>query len=361
MKVPNPRSKMQTLKISTLLYTHKTDEYLSVVWTRITPKKTQSLSSCFFCHKKRERHRMILLFVIVMADLRPRVAVCVCGLASRFQPEHVAKHVIAANLDEFAFDVFLSLQTHEQHFSNNKGRHTKATAYANLDDDEIREHAVRIYLETATQFDGSIALSTRERKHVTEYASELGVAELDRFTQPNYWPLRGNIVAMLVNQEECARAIVASEVATSRRYAFIVMAREDTFLHKKLDLTQVIGLLERNCSLIARDCLSWGGISTRLQVTTRNFGLRLYQTRLDFYRYLCNAGLTVRNTEEFEKRQVAWLHGTPCNVSVELLPVAVSRYINQSAVCFIHIEVDNCIPAGYEDFVADNICELGVF
>jgi hypothetical protein len=296
----------------------------------------------------------LLAFVCAIHE---KIAVCICGIASRYQPESVARYVIGANENNFDFDVFLSLQTHDFHFSNHRGLHTKSTIFGDFDNNQIQDKATQIYMKNAHKFNGSIVVSTRQLRTIREYADELGVNELDRITQPDYWPIRGKVLGMFVNQEECAKSIIVKEFTSGKKYNYIIMSREDTFLYKVLNLTYISILLNGNNSIVTRRCLNWGGLATRMQVTTRAFGLLLYGSRTNFYRYLVDQDLKVFNTEDFEKKHVEWLHATPLEVSIEIMPVSISRYINQTTVCFINYEVqDNCVPIGYESFVQQNIC-----
>ena len=288
---------------------------------------------------------------------QPKIAICVAGLASRYQPESIAKNIIGANENDFDFDIFLSLQTKNVHFSGHRGLHTQSTIYTDLDHNQIQEIATKIYTDNSQKFNGFVTVSTRQIRTVREYANELGLNELDRISQGEYWGLRDKVFSMFENQEECAKSIIVKEFVTGKKYNFIIMAREDTYLFKPLNMTSVVSMLGKNCSIITRRCLNWGGLGTRMQVTTRRFGLLLYGSRTTFYKYLADQDMKVYNTEDLEKKHVEWLHGIPLEISIDLFPVSASRYINQTSVCFVGQEVqDNCIPKGYESFVQHNFC-----
>jgi hypothetical protein len=287
----------------------------------------------------------------------PRVAVCVCGMASRFQPESVAENLLAANEHEFDFDVFLSLQTASVHFSSPAGSSTKATAYTSMDNDQLYTSAMRVYSQHLRGENWSLTVSTRLLKSVEEYAAQLGVSELNGLSQGDYWVLRHKVFAMFINEEECARSIVVKEVGSRKLYDYIIMARDDTYVYRPIELARIVKLLNVDCTLITRDCLEWGGIATRMQVATRMFGLHLYETITEYYKFLIDHSRRDPNTEIFEKNHVEWVHGRACPVSVEILPVSVSRFINKTEICFIHYEIDNCVPRDFQDFVRSRVCQ----
>jgi hypothetical protein len=305
-----------------------------------------------------ERDMQFVVLLTLVAAFRPRVAVCVCGVAARFQPESLAHNLLAFNEDHFDFDVFLSLQIKGQFFSNGAGRQTHPTIYTDLNQGQILNAASKAYAKYSRNFNWTITISTRELKTVQTYSADIGTPDLDRLTQDIYWNVRGNVFGMFVNEEECSREIIVREVEHRIKYDYIVMAREDTFLFRPMDLRPVVALLSPNCTLITRECLNWGGISTRLQVTSRGFGLHLYDTLTLYYKYLFDHALKHVNTESFLKHHVEWVHGKTCEVSIELLPVSVSRYINETEVCFTKYEVsDTCIPNGSKEFVNTHMCQ----
>ena len=169
-----------------------------------------------------------------------------------------------------------------------------------------------------------------------------GSGQLDRIHL--YKREQSYILDMYEKQVKCISQITKWEMKNKVETDYIISTREDLYVFKPFNILELIKN-HHSCDLIAKNCLSWGGINMRFQLYTRLAGTRMLHTRLSFYRYLQNIDVKVSNPEIYEKMQAEWLKLSVCSVSIEDLPIAASRPYSQNASCLIlHEYIDNCYP-----------------
>ena len=309
----------------------------------------------------------IIHCVAVVAVAAPRVAVCVCGLLHRLQPESLAAMLFAPNAALFKFDAFFVLEPGPGRFSSGVygARPTPFATIAKVEQARLRLKNLMTSLSPLATL-GKVEFFERVTAQSFAAQSNSSVESVNVFQQAEYADLVDSLLSMLLKQVRCAVHVAHSEVTHSVRYDYIVMAREDTFLLQPMDMSLVVDKLHSsNCDFVSRDCIVWGGVCTRLQIGKRDFALRLYMSRKAFLMAVIRGESHPKpyNTEIFELLNIQWLNGSRCTLSPDFFGVTVSRYINETAICFPDYEVSqnprdlSCVPVSMKNQIRENICK----
>jgi len=274
------------------------------------------------------------------------IAVCVTGQPARLQPEHLAL-LLRAN-EGLRFDVFFHLANSSAAVFNTQPGAAHSTPYADLSPSEI--------IQRLEELIGPYARSVDVRWWVPRTANEwIRILKLTGEPLARIWQYRrgqATILNMYRHHEECARQI------QGRYYSAVLSLREDTFLFRGIDLrAKLLPLLHQGCDVIARDCLSWGGLNMRMQALSSP---ALLLGRLECYRSLYESASPkyIKNPEQFEAYCARRQNLSTCLVSVEELPVSVMRYpAKGESLCFIPQEVDpKCVPKAYSAWTNKHLC-----
>lgn len=169
-------------------------------------------------------------------------------------------------------------------------------------------------------------------------------------------------------QEHCTRQILETEKIQNVTYNYIISTREDVYFHKPMNLFEIFQSEASNsCDLFCRDCLSWGGISMRLQLFTRNAGIVMLGNRLSHFSYLHVLNLTIQNPEQFELHEAESHNISLCPRSINLMPVIAARHTHSDRICFIDEEwgmygsndvciPSNCLNDSCRQYISKNSC-----
>lgn len=299
-----------------------------------------------------------------------RLAVCISGQLSRWQPEHLLNGLLAAN-PGFRFYLFYNLQ--EMKIPSNDGNGSVFSTDPELNFDVSPMAA--LFLPDAAAHIRRLLQPFRSYAQLASMAYWPWKSEkewLDFFQQPSLDRIRDHrgkvqlsILNMYVHHPRCAEQIKEYELRSGWQVDYIINTREDVYFFRPMSLQTIINRLspthvsgQPRCDLPYKQCLSFWGFNMRFYLMHRVVGLNFLSKRLQFYGLLFQNNQTVRNPEKFEARQAAWLGYQGCPLSVEVMPVTAARHVRRGFFCFILLEYYQCMPKGMEAWIQQRSCRL---
>merc|ERR1711971_538024 len=155
---------------------------------------------------------------------------------------------------------------------------------------------------------------------------------------------------MWASQVNCSHQISDYEEKHTFEYSRIVNTREDIFFFKDMDFAELFHDY-KECDLITKNCLEWGGINMRFHVYTSDKGKDLMGNRIQFYKEH-----SAFNTEIWEELQANHTLMKICRLTIDKIPVTAVRPMG-SGFCFLDFEVaKGCVPEDSTDLVLENMC-----
>ncbi len=85
-------------------------------------------------------------------------------------------------------------------------------------------------------------------------------------------------------QVNCAQRITFTESLRGIHYPYIISTREDAYFFNPMDFAHLIHTFnQRQCNIMTKDCLSWGGLNMRFQLLDHDSAIAFLSQRLSFY------------------------------------------------------------------------------
>eukprot|EP01040_Poterioochromonas_malhamensis_P009153 gene9153-9926_t len=330
----------------------------------------------------------LLLGVLIefLDGSRENIAVCVTGQIARWMPERHIPNLIDNNVNYF-FSFFFVFQLKNSHHpvAYHKQGPTNASDVATAQLEDALARVSDLY----TRQNSELA----NIRHITPY-TELEWRKYLNLLSPNQkldriWQFSENqkiILNIYRNQQKCLTDIMNREEERNKRYDYLFYTREDLYYFHPLNLSIPINLLKQkhqvtmkgkkpslvpSCHLVAKDCLSWGGVSMRLELVRREEADNIFGSRLKFYRTLYTSNITVKNPELFEFQQLKEMKYQLCKVSVEVMGITVARpsLSQPDGVCFLSHDIQYtfrewhqiCVPVHFLPKIADMRCSNYTF
>ena len=231
-----------------------------------------------------------------------QIAICISGQLGRLQPIYLATQLIGAN-PFFSYSLFFNLQSKDA---------TNTTIF-NTEADGVFVNSVTEYELMLTQEDVSASLRNtfksypavkrvytafHERKRLGDYTSMFKRKNLNRIYQ--YLEAQPSILNMYSYQEACVRQLQQTEAEKSFKFDYVISTRDDVYFFEPMNLTRLILDFSqpsgRNCSIVSKSCLAWGGLNMRLQLLQRDSAVAFLGRRMDFYASLYHRAKNHRQT-----------------------------------------------------------------
>jgi hypothetical protein len=168
---------------------------------------------------------------------------------------------------------------------------------------------------------------------------------LDRISE--YTDRQHIILNLYKNQVSCIDSILQYENQTNTPFDYIINAREDLYFFLPINLHYALNQLDskQNCGLITKGCIMNYGVNMRLQIARRNDGIKIFRSRLEFYRSMFAMNKQIKNPESFELFQLQSYGLDSCTLPVDLFPVASARIVNisnhKNEFCLLEKEVQS--------------------
>jgi hypothetical protein len=294
----------------------------------------------------------------------PRVAVCVTGQVDRWIPEMPIENLVKANRDVH-FSFFFDLQYANRHFQ---------TAF-NIEFG-VPSNFTRLSFRSA--FHRITEMYTRNNSEVVTFKFDLpydmkrwqyimGRSEnesLDRIYE--YSERQFIILNMYKNHLNCLDEIIEYESQIETRFDYVINAREDLYFFYPLNLMHTfIRLQEESCGFVSKNCITNYGVNMRLQIARRDEGLKLFGSRLAFYKWMFKSKQQIKNPEQFELFQLRTYGLNNCTLPVDSLPVTAARISSSGHVCLLEKEVQSlsrkepfaCVPRRFHSKVKAIQCK----
>lgn len=307
------------------------------------------------------RWLVLVCILAVQTSSSYHVAVCVSGQLARWFPQHLSKGLITANPD-IQFSIFTNIQYHTRKspwIYNTDGHLAfQPTNLSSMPHAEVLDHVHALYDKPNSKL---VSMTFIPPDAPSEWLSILH-NNLDRIQQ--YKDAQASILNMYHHQELCMEQLDRFERFHNRTVDFVLSTREDIFYFRPLNLSYLLAMTtaegaggKSSCSLITKECLSWGGLHMRWQLLTRAGSEDFFNKRLAFYQHLHASGRTVYNPESFEAAQAKHYNLTVCELYVQDIPNVVVRHVRDGKVCFLKPEViDNCVPQSNASWVSRHMC-----
>lgn len=296
----------------------------------------------------------------------------------RLMPNFILNGSINVNPD-ITFRLFFNLQLPSDNgtivFNQHKDdvRKFGHTKYGNLSTNEISDELNQMLTVKNSELVAIKFWPYRLRREWIEYFGN--VSALDRITQ--YIPQQSAILNMYKHQEHCLEQIEDYQRNKSivEEISYAISTREDVYYFKPINITSLFHSFG-NCDLLAKECLSWGGINMRFQIMRsgqNNIDIirRVIGSRFKFYRHLYSKSKRRLpfNPEMFEAAQIGHYKVKDCTLNVAYFPITAARPLNsQGEICFTRNDLfgairnnrycdDKCFTPDLESFVTNRICE----
>lgn len=310
----------------------------------------------------------------------PRIAVCLSGQVTRWQPIHILNNLLLAN-PNYHFYLFYNLQASANKtfniYSTDPELSFDVAPISKLSMDEaITVLGTLFHQATNTQL-ASLTYVTSISKQ--GWQKRYNKSHLDRIR--DHADIQSSILNMYAHQPRCIDQILQFEQSTQWTFHYIINTREDVFFFKPLDLRHLISLLRHpsplptnyepflhnknynisttaTCDIPFKGCLNFWGFNMRFYVMLRPVAVKFLGERLSFYERLYAINRTVKNPEKFEYVQAFQQGFKGCKVPVDELPVTAIRHVKNGAFCFILLEYYQCVPQGSEALVKQRACTV---
>jgi hypothetical protein len=294
----------------------------------------------------------LMFFTVIVSCIgKVKVAVCITGQLDRWLPEEHISNLVRNN-PEYYFSFFFTFQIMDRdhpvsyHLKSNMTEHS---FYSEMGTKKLLSHISEMYSQANSEFSGisfELPYSASRWEHILLNSSS---DKLNRISR--YAARQTMILNMYKNQVSCVQRIVDKERHDGFRYDYIIWTREDLVYFHPLNISIPIQMLdkEEECNLVAKQCLEWGGIAMRMEVTKRDVGIKVIGGRLNFYQSLYALNKSVHNPEIFEKVELESIGLKLCGLSVEVMGVTSGRALGDGkSYCFLSLEIQSvdefCVP-----------------
>jgi hypothetical protein len=282
-------------------------------------------------------------------------------MPERLQPWHALQHLVVANADKVQFHMIYAIGEHTGlTYSSRPDATFESSPYAAYKTTQqlttqLKTEGMRFGVDFDAKIDNKNS-NAAPRLTVLPFIPDVkqdewlrlfGVDQLDRITQ-YVGDRQVNILNMYNHQVECARHVERLEETERGGVPFdwIISTREDAHYFHDIDLQKLIIEAQDECDLITKNCLDFSGINMRFQLLRRQRGLHFLKTRLDFYKGMYTDNSTIQNPEMFEDKQANQQSSMMkvCKRPISDVPVNVGRHTTKGDFCFLHYEVEGCVP-----------------
>jgi hypothetical protein len=288
-----------------------------------------------------------------------RIATCISGQSSRWQPHHIIENLFVPNRGRFHFFLFFNIQNSTV-FNTDVGNTFSPSITSRFS-----------YLETVNYINDLLQGSTAviAQLEFTETISNktflraFDVPALDRITQ--YTAVQSTILNMYSHQVKCIRQLLKYEAQNNLTFDFIISTREDVFFFRPLNLSTILPGLRSNlsdfssknkCDIFFKRCRNFWGFNMRFYILSREVGIKFLGNRFSFYKYLYSINRTIENPERFELSEATALKLIGCPVPVENFPITAIRHFQNGQLCFVWFEIDRCVPQDFHEFSRNHMC-----
>ncbi|RYZ90917.1 MAG: hypothetical protein EOP04_02305, partial [Proteobacteria bacterium] len=224
---------------------------------------------------------------LVGSDQYPRIAVCVSGQVTRWQPKHLFNGLLLPN-PMFNFYLFYNLQLPPNSSANVYSTDPQYSFDVSpLVHRDMAEAATYIQLLYSTMHHIHLASITYTTPQGADYWSAFFHNKpLDRIR--DHVHIQTSILNMYAHQPQCIQQILAFEEKHQYKFQYIVNTREDVYFFKKLDLTYLITQIYHpkndplyasyphltanrtsKCDIPFKGCLNFWGFNMRFYVLRR--------------------------------------------------------------------------------------------
>lgn len=289
----------------------------------------------------------------------PRIAVCVSGQVTRWQPQHLSDGLLAAN-PAYRFYLFYNLQESKNLsaaaniYSTDPHLSFEVSPMARLSMAEAAAHIDRLLHGNAQL----ASMAYVGSKSAAEWQAHFNVSALDRI-RDHTGSIQSSILNMYAHQPRCMEQIELFERSAGWRFAYVLNTREDVYFFRPLQLSSLLPMLVAGqCDLPYKGCLNFWGHNMRFYAMRRQVAGRYLSSRLAFYQRLYAMNRTVKNPEKFELLQARSQGFQGCKLTVEQLPVTAVRHVAEGQFCFILLEYYQCLPQGqeFEELIKQRAC-----
>ncbi len=313
--------------------------------------------------------------------IQERVAVCITGQIARWLPEQQIHGLIDSNPNYF-FSFFFVFQIKDSQHPVSyhlEGPQNSSNIAMNRFEDGIGNIS-DMYTRRNSELANIRFLKPFNDDEWKLYLNLNKSQELDRIREIS----NNNKIVLNIyrNQHECLVDILHKEHQRNEhedehkrhfKYDYFIFTREDIYYFHPMNLSTPIHLLKQRhhdvtasetthtCHMITKDCLDWGGINMRVEITRKAEGYKIFGSRLHYYRKLYGSGGTVFNPEEFELTQLHAHKYNVCPVSVDVLGTAVARPSpnHPEGVCFFEVDLayeKPCYPLNLKEKIMTMRC-----
>jgi hypothetical protein len=273
-----------------------------------------------------------------------KVAVCVGGQIDRWIPESQVPGLVEANKDVY-FSFFFNLQYPDHRVSPSSAVSSDfefgiPSNYTRLEFHRTLNVVSEMYTANNSEvvtmkFD--LPYPARRWQNVMERQMQ----NLDRIVEYRHRPHL--ILNNYKNHVNCIDEIQTYENRTKITYDYILMVSEDLYYFHPMDLRPVFHALQKNaeCGFISKGCLQNAGVSTRMQLARRADGLKIFGSKLAFYKWMFTSKRKTLSAESFELFQLQAYGYTNCSLPVDLFPVTGAKINSQGNICLMEKEVQS--------------------
>ncbi len=296
----------------------------------------------------------ILIFVFLIYGFTSckclKVAMCITGMAARFQPHHL-ENFFKLNSD-ISFHLFYRFQD------------DSSLVYSYYDNFKYDSSVFSAYNKTYFKIKLFEAYNNLTNVHIESinYTKPKSKEEWKKIIGPNMnvivstSSIQSNVLNTYDKIDHCSVDIREFKSRNNAEFDYLIQTREDIFLFKLFKLHDVISKYHK-CDWIGKSCLSWGGLSQRFNIMPFSVGLKFISSKIDYFKQLADKNEYAENTEIFDFKYSKFIGMKTCLVSIDDVPATAARHTHNGSFCFTPGEVKDCYPNDYQKFVAYHACK----
>lgn len=304
-----------------------------------------------------------IIFLCLFALSKPtKIAVCITGQRQRFLPKLISR--LFEENPNYDFHLFYRFQSGENlTYTTEPGKKFDLSPYSNKTIEKLKHEVNELYSSHTNVY--VEYMNNTDPKSFTGWLRHFNVKSLDRITQYNNPGDQVNILNMYDKVKDCGNDIIDFEKQSGLLFDYVIQTREDIYLFKKIDLDSLLPGLQNskfsssksNCDFIARDCITWGGVSMRFNIFEGRKAVQYLSSKIDFYKALYGANRRIFNPEQFDYHNLRHFNFNICGLPIDQMAATGARHTFNENFCFIPQEyLPNCIPSGMHSFIQSKKC-----
>jgi hypothetical protein len=345
---------------------------------------------------------LFTIFLLVRVNFSVEIAVCITGQTTRFLPRLITP-LFTGNKD-YRFSLFYNLQPSKT-ISYATLPHLKydPSPYSFLSLEQLKANITSLYSGLGNVFIKSFDFTPKKSGGHDEWKIFLGTQKhLDIISQYSY--MQDCVLEMYYKIDLCGKKVEEYSKSTGHIFDFVIQTREDVMFFKEMTLGNLTAKIKdtiyssnsASCDILSKQCLAWGGLNMRFYITSGKKGLQFLSSRISYYKNLITEKRSIdheeihrrhmharnlsrmnpsarmsilrtfiddirrdthiTNSEQFDLHHARNLSLEPCFIPVDQYPVTAARHTSNGDFCFIKLEVLDCVPQGYKEFVESRQC-----